>query len=57
MVLGFLSIYFEHFVWDEIKTAITKETKNQFTSITKVKESTIKTFYLIAAKNDPETRS
>ena len=46
--LGCLSIYFEHFVSsrDEIKPAISKEIQNQFASITKVKESAIKTFYL-----------
>ena len=47
-VLGLLSIYFEYFVSSqkEIKLAKTKESQNQFASVTKVKGSAIKTFYL-----------
>ena len=47
-VLGLLSIYFEHFISSqkEIKPAKIKETQNQFASVTKVKGSAIKTFYL-----------
>ena len=46
--LGLLSIYFKHFISSqkEIKPAKTKESQNQFASVTKVKGSAIKTFYL-----------
>ena len=57
-VWGFLSIYFEHFVSSrgDIKTSKTKETQNRLRLITKVKESTMKTFYF-QRKNDQETGS